>query len=77
MAKRLLRADADSAAIVFITGADFARLLHEAIQGETTASFRRRFRRASLLILEDLTQLATKPVAQQELVHTLDAEARA
>jgi chromosomal replication initiator protein len=72
-AKRLLRADADSAAIVFITGADFARLLHEAIQGESTASFRRRFRRASLLIVDDLTQLATKPVAQQELIHTLDA----
>jgi chromosomal replication initiator protein len=71
-AKRLLRVDAASAAIVFICGADFARLLHEAIEGETTDSFRRRFRGASLLILDELTQLATKRVAQQELIRTLD-----
>ncbi|HEY2148486.1 MAG TPA: helix-turn-helix domain-containing protein, partial [Pirellulales bacterium] len=37
------------------------------------ASFRERFRGASLLILDDLTQLATKRVAQQELMYTLYA----
>ena len=71
-AKRLLRVDADSAAIVFISGADFARLLHGAIEENATPSFRRRFRGASLLILDDLTQLATKRIAQQELIQTLD-----
>jgi chromosomal replication initiator protein len=69
-AKRLL---ADSERVVFVTGADFARLLHDAIEASATASFRERFRGASLLILDDLTQLATKRVAQQELIHTLDA----
>jgi chromosomal replication initiator protein len=72
-AKRLRRASGEPAAIVFTSGADFARLLHEAIEGNATPSFRRRFRRASLLILDDLTQLTTKRIAQQELIHTLDA----
>ncbi len=72
-AKRLLAEGNDSQRVVFTTGADFARLLHEAIEADRTASFRERFRRASLLVLDDLTQLATKRVAQQELLHTLDA----
>ncbi len=59
--------------VVFASGADFGRLLFEAIEGDATPAFRERFRGAALLILDDLTQLATKRVAQQELVHTLDA----
>ncbi|HKD37992.1 MAG TPA: DnaA/Hda family protein, partial [Pirellulales bacterium] len=72
-AKRLLAGDAKSSRVVFVTGADFARLLHDAINADATATFRERFRGASLLILDDLTQLATKRVAQQELIHTLGA----
>jgi chromosomal replication initiator protein len=71
-AKGLLRNGA-AGDVVFTTGADFARLLHEAIEARTTARFRSRFRGASLFILDDLTQLATKRIAQQELIHTLDA----
>jgi chromosomal replication initiator protein len=71
-AKRMLR-NGSAGEVVFTTGADFARLLHEAIEGRTTARFRSRFRGASLFILDELTQLATKRVAQQELIHTLEA----
>ena len=58
---------------IIVTGADFARLLGEAIDGRATAAFRERYRGAAVLVLDDLTALATKRVAQQELVHTLDA----
>jgi chromosomal replication initiator protein len=58
---------------ILVTGADFARLLVEAIEGRATAAFRERHRGAALLVLDDLTALATKRVAQQELIHTLDA----
>ncbi len=71
--KRLLAAAASDERVVFVTGSDFARLLHDAIEADATASFRERFRSASLLILDDFTQLATKRLAQQELIHTLDA----
>lgn len=71
-AKRLLQSNGESDSVVFVTGADFARLLHEAIESRSTATFRGRFRRASLLVLDDLTHLATKRIAQQELIHTLD-----
>lgn len=72
-AKRLLSNAEGGERVVFVTGSDFARLLHDAIEAGATASFRERFRGASLLILDDLTQLATKRVAQQELIHTIDA----
>jgi chromosomal replication initiator protein len=63
----------ESQPVVFTTCADFARLLADAIDGRATSPFRERYRGASLLILDDLTALATKRVAQQELIHTLDA----
>ena len=59
--------------IVYLPAIDFANDLAAAIERETMPEFRRRFRGASLLVIEDLTQLATRRPAQQELVHTLDA----
>ncbi len=59
--------------VVYVTGADFANLLKTAIDQRLTGQFRDQFRTASVLILDDLTQLATRPVAQLELLHTLDA----
>jgi chromosomal replication initiator protein len=72
-AKRFDEGTPESQSVVYVTGADFARLISEAIDAHETWRFRERFRRASLLILDDLTTLATKRVAQQELIHTLDA----
>ncbi len=72
-AERLDERGPKSQSVVYVTGADFARLLGEAIDARETAKLRERFRGASLLILDDLTALATKRVAQQELIHTLDA----
>jgi chromosomal replication initiator protein len=72
-AKRPSAGERESRSVVYVTGADFARLLGEAIDGRATSAFRERYRNASLLVLDDLTALATKRVAQQELVHSLDA----
>ena len=63
----------DDASVVYATAAEFSQSLNTAIDANTTAEFRRRMRGASLLVVEDLTQFASRRVAQQELVHTLDA----
>ncbi len=59
--------------VIYATCADFAHLLNQAIRHDLTAQFRDRFRTATLLVLDDLTQLATRDIAQEELIHTLDA----
>lgn len=57
----------------YFTAADFARELKTAIDARATPAFQNRVRNASLLVVENLTQLQNRRVAQQELVHTLDA----
>ncbi|MDR3198834.1 MAG: hypothetical protein LBU34_13285 [Planctomycetaceae bacterium] len=52
---------------------DFARLFTESLDTRTTDDFRRRYRNADLLLIDDLDQLHDKPWAQDELRHTLDA----
>ena len=59
--------------VVYATAADFARWLKSAIDERTTAALRQRLRGAALLVIEDLTQLAERRAAQQELLATLDA----
>ena len=56
-----------------ITAADFAREFHEATETKTVAEFRTPFRDVSLLVMEDLHNLANKSAAQQELLLTIDA----
>ncbi len=55
------------------TGVDFARELAHAIEAQAMDEFRHRYRKARLLVLEDLGDLAKRPAAQEELIHTLDA----
>lgn len=58
---------------VYFTASDFAQDLDTAIKAEATPAFRHRVREASLLVIENLTQLQTRRVAQQELIQSLDA----
>ena len=58
---------------VFTTAADFARELADAIDTQDTDEMRIRYRKAGLVVLEDLGPLGGKPVAQEELVQVLDA----
>jgi chromosomal replication initiator protein len=59
--------------IVVITGADYASGYVAAIESRGVPTWRETHRTAKLLILDDLTQLATKSAAQIELQHTIDA----
>ena len=51
---------------------DFYRQFTEAIAAKTTESFRQRYRRAKLILLDDIEQLLGRPAAQKELRLLLD-----
>ena len=56
----------------YLTCADFYRQFTEAIATKTTDSFRKRCRKAQLILLDDLEQLLGKPGVQTELRLLLD-----
>jgi len=58
---------------VCTTAVDFARQLADAIETKTLDGFGTRYRKAALLVMEDLDHLSEKPAAQEELAYTLDA----
>ncbi|MEN6450465.1 MAG: DnaA/Hda family protein [Thermoguttaceae bacterium] len=68
---------AEKPRIVCTTAVDFARELADAIETQAVDEFRAKHRCASMLVVEDLGQLATpkseKLSAQEELVRTIDA----
>jgi chromosomal replication initiator protein len=57
----------------YLPAGDFVRELVEAVQTKTVEDFGARYRRLSLLVLDDLEHMARKPGAQRELTFTLDA----
>jgi chromosomal replication initiator protein len=59
-----------------LSAVDFARLFTDSLDTRTTDDFRRRYRNATLLLIDDLDQLHNKPWAQEELRYTLDALSR-
>ena len=59
--------------IVCLTAAEFAGKYAEALEGRNVDAWRDAVRGADLLVLDDLGQIAAKPVVQEELLHTLDA----
>jgi chromosomal replication initiator protein len=59
--------------VVLTTGADFARQFATALETNALDDFRRTYRDAAVLIIDDLHQLGGKTAAQQELIHTFDS----
>ena len=59
---------------MYETAVDFARRLNDAFQTNDIKEFRNRYRSPLLLVVEDLGELVTRPAAQEELLHTLDAQ---
>ncbi|MDR2763073.1 MAG: hypothetical protein LBB88_10750 [Planctomycetaceae bacterium] len=57
---------------VLITATDFARLFAEAIDLKATDDFRRRFREATMLLVDDIEYFEGKSAALEEFQHTLD-----
>ena len=56
----------------YLRATDYARQFANANETKTVDDFRRRYREANLLILDDLSALVEKPAAQNELLFTLD-----
>ena len=59
--------------VIFITAADFARKLADAIETQATDDFRAWYKKAGLLVIDDLGELSEKRAAQEELIHVIDA----
>jgi chromosomal replication initiator protein len=57
----------------YATAVDFARELADAIDTHAVDDFRRRYRRPSLLAIDDVDRLAGKAASERELASTLDA----
>ncbi len=57
---------------LWLTGADYARSIANGIDVDSLGDVRTAHRAVDLLILDGLHELAAKPLAQQELAHTID-----
>ncbi len=58
--------------IAICNGVEFARALSTAIDADDMDRFRNRFRECSILVIDGLQDLLSKPAAQEELIQTLD-----
>jgi len=59
--------------VCFVPAEEFTNRFLQAMQQGKLASFRRHFREADALLLDDLNFLAGKPATQDEFLHTFDA----
>lgn len=59
--------------VLCLAGAEFAQAYAQAVSDDCLSAFRAQVREASLLVIDDVDQLAAKRGAQDELRHTLDA----
>jgi chromosomal replication initiator protein len=67
------KARPDHPPVKYAVAIDYARELADAIETKTLDEFGVAYRRASLLVLEDLQHLAGKQAAQRELLQILDS----
>jgi chromosomal replication initiator protein len=59
--------------IVFCTGEQFTNEIIRSIQNKNSAQFRNKYRRAELLLLDDIQFIAGKKSVQEEFFHTFNA----
>ncbi|MBQ8642669.1 MAG: chromosomal replication initiator protein DnaA [Clostridia bacterium] len=75
IANRALKRDA-SMKVIYVKGEEFLNQLIEAIRGgrsSATAEFRAKYRRADMLLIDDIQFIAGKESTQEEFFHTFDA----
>ncbi len=68
----LLKKDARTK-VLFCTGEDFTNDIVEGIRNKTTQSFREKYRKLSVLLLDDIQFIAGKDAVQEEFFHTFNA----
>jgi chromosomal replication initiator protein len=72
IANYVLKSNQDSN-IVFCTGEQFTNEIIRSIQNKNSAQFRNKYRRAELLLLDDIQFIAGKKSVQEEFFHTFNA----
>ncbi|MBI5614074.1 chromosomal replication initiator protein DnaA [Candidatus Gottesmanbacteria bacterium] len=65
-----------NAKIVYCMGEEFLNEIVEAIQTKTSAQFKKKYRSAELLMVDDVQFIAGKQTAQEEFFHTFNAVLR-
>jgi chromosomal replication initiator protein len=68
----ILREDPDKK-VFFCTGEDFTNDIVEGIRNKTTQSFRNKYRKLDLLLIDDIQFIAGKDTVQEEFFHTFNA----
>jgi len=68
-----VREDRPDAVIYYMSAEKFMNQMIAAIQTGTTLAFREKYRRADLLLIDDIQFLATKDATQEEFFHTFNA----
>ncbi len=68
-----VREDNPNAVIYYMSAEKFMNQMIAAIQTGTTLAFREKYRRADLLLIDDIQFLATKDATQEEFFHTFNA----
>lgn len=63
----------DGARVFFCPGDLFTNELIESIRGKTTQGFRKKYRRLSLLVVDDVQFIAGKKTVQEEFFHTFNS----
>ncbi len=69
---KLLERNPDMNAI-YVAGEDFANQLIESIKRQTNYAFREKYRKADILLIDDIQFIAGKEATQEEFFHTFNA----
>lgn len=59
--------------IIYTKGDEFTNEMIEAIRHGTTAQFRQRYRKADILLVDDIQFIAGKDSTQEEFFHTFNS----
>jgi len=72
IANKALQRDPDMN-VIFVKGEEFMNELIEAIRVQSNAAFREKYRKADMLLIDDIQFIAGKESTQTEFFHTFDA----